>query len=577
VSRAAAVKAGASALALAALAKHGYRQGPRSGRFAVHKRIRLVVAAALFGIPLLAACVADTGEAPPQEDAGYEAPDSGTPLPCANAAGIPCPDATAPADAGHDATVQDSALTEDAPGADTNQPDAFDAGSDAFDAEQPDAFDAEQPDAFDAGPDAFDAGPDAFDAGPDAFDAEPDAFDAAPDVDAGPPQCATAVVSNYYLRNDGTVIYLNFTSNEILIDSTSAPLTNVTQVFAETFGGCALRSDDTVWCWATSTSGNNTSGELGNGTFTDISTTAALYRANQVQIEPADGGPVTYLDQVTSLPTQSSVASGGSAEPGICAIRTDKTLWCWGPATEGNLWQGTIGSVANLAYATQMRLASDAGADAAAPIANVDQISSGGRHMCFVSAGNVYCWGDNTSGELGTGDTIGHPYPVQVTANLPSNVSFVGAGADQSCAVASGNVFCWGADTYNTEGDPYVDASVCNSNYCQPLPVPVQAALADGGLTHTPLAGVTALAIGDDFACAVGTGKAVQCWGTATGTPVLVAEAVPFVNPQAINGVPSGPVTSLSAQGDGFQTQLKYITTSGVYVNGTQVVTQVCP
>ena len=143
--------------------------------------------------------------------------------------------------------------------------------------------------------------------------------------------------------------------------------------------------------------------------------------------------------------------------------------------------------------------------------------------------------------------------------------------------LANQNVYCWGADTYNAEGNPFVDAGICNSNYCEPLPVEVQAAFPTEASAKNPLGGIASLAMGDDFACGLDTSGIIHCWGASTGTPTLEQEAIVFVNPQAGSGVPSGPATSLSAISDGFNTQLRYVTTSGVYVYGTQIAPQVCP
>ncbi|GEM_PF-2583205 len=66
--------------------------------------------------------------------------------------------------------------------------------------------------------------------------------------------------------------------------------------------GCAIKSDDTLWCW-----GGNSMGELGRKTEGEL---YGMY----------DIGPV--------LPGSrwKTVASGAQ---GVCAIRSDDTLWCW--------------------------------------------------------------------------------------------------------------------------------------------------------------------------------------------------------------------------------------------------------
>src|SRR5262249_23665745 len=159
-------------------------------------------------------------------------------------------------------------------------------------------------------------------------------------------------------------------------------------------------------------------------------------------------------------------------------------------------------------------------------IGNVDQVSVGSRHVCYLSAGAVYCWGANVAGNLGTGDTTPAVYPYHVTTNLPANVTQVAAGNDVTCALASGHVSCWG--TLGIAADPLVDAGICNANYCLPAPEPVLAALPDGGSGSDSLANVAAIHLGYQFGCALDTAGALFCWG-ASGSATL-NEAAPFVN-----------------------------------------------
>jgi hypothetical protein len=482
-------------------------------------------------------------------------------------------------DAPADTTVADTSAPDSAhhdAGTDSDHPDAADSSA-PFDAEAdaletgtvtPDA----EPDVIDAAPDVFDAGPTIVDAGPDVMDSGPDVFDAG--FDSGVPQCATNVFGSYYTRTDGTVVQMA-TKNVVLVEATGLPLSGVTQVFDNQYGGCAIRgTDQTVWCWGTFSS-NNGAGQLGNGTFTD---NPQLYRATQVVIAAPDGGAVVYLDQATSI-AQGSV---GNYATGICAVRTDKTLWCWGPSTQGNLWNGTTRSNANLAFATQLKNAPpdagpDSGIDAAAPpISDVDEVSIGYRSLCYLSAGTVYCMGDNTGGELGTGDTSGAIQPYPVVAALPGAATYVATDQDQTCAIVSAGqgVYCWGGATYTSEGNPARQA--CGGNFCDPAPVPVEVALPDGGNSTNPIAGQNQLFVGYGFACSVATGGQISCWGDITGTPSISVEAIPFVNQNG--STPSGPVIAISGSGaGGFNSQLTYITNTGVLVNGTQVVSQICP
>src|SRR5205823_6517484 len=73
---------------------------------------------------------------------------------------------------------------------------------------------------------------------------------------------------------------------------------------------CAIRSDDSLWCW-----GSNVYGQLGDGTTTN--------HASPVQVGSA---------------TWNTVGAGGSHS---CGIRSNGTLWCWGDNSSGQLGDGT--------------------------------------------------------------------------------------------------------------------------------------------------------------------------------------------------------------------------------------------
>jgi alpha-tubulin suppressor-like RCC1 family protein len=80
-------------------------------------------------------------------------------------------------------------------------------------------------------------------------------------------------------------------------------------------------------------------------------------------------------------------------------------------------------------------------------------ITSGAFHTCAIStAGPTYCWGDNSSGQLGDGTTTDRVSPTLVTGSLA--FAGVGAGFSHTCALtAPGATYCWGSNTSGQLGN----------------------------------------------------------------------------------------------------------------------------
>src|SRR4029077_12007170 len=102
-----------------------------------------------------------------------------------------------------------------------------------------------------------------------------------------------------------------------------------------------------------------------------------------------------------------------------------------------------------------------------------DSISAGQDHACGVStSGNVYCWGGNASGQLGTGNTSPQTTPAPV---LVPGVTFasVSAAAQFTCALTTGTnatVYCWGLNSTGQLGQANNEGAAIP----KPPPGPVQ-------------------------------------------------------------------------------------------------------
>ena len=179
--------------------------------------------------------------------------------------------------------------------------------------------------------------------------------------------------------------------------------TGVVQVAAGYNFTCARKRDGTLWCW-----GDNQSGELGNSGSTAASTPT-----------PA---PVAALG--------SEVIDVSARGEQVCARKADKSLWCWG---SGYLGDGTAPKV--VTSPTQV----------ASLGPSVASVSVGTGDVCAVLVnGALWCWGDNLGGQLGDGSTRKSLAPLEVIA-MGHEVATVACGPQDTCATKTdGTAWCWG-------------------------------------------------------------------------------------------------------------------------------------
>ncbi|KDD73059.1 hypothetical protein H632_c2580p0, partial [Helicosporidium sp. ATCC 50920] len=135
-------------------------------------------------------------------------------------------------------------------------------------------------------------------------------------------------------------------------------------VAAGTSMTCAISAD--VYCW-----GANAAGQLGTGDTNQ-------YNVPTVTVGTAGFTQVSTWGQTT------------------CGIDGQSQMWCWG--------DGSLGQMGNKDY-TDTNLT---------PVSVINpyattfvSITSGGGHACGTDvAWQIYCWGDNTYGQLGTGNSL---------------------------------------------------------------------------------------------------------------------------------------------------------------------------
>jgi len=351
---------------------------------------------------------------------------------------------------------------------------------------------------------------------------------------------SSGVYSTCALLSTGVVKCWGQNSNGQLGDGTTtqrnAPVTvlglttDVNVVETGYWQACVLLSSGAVKCW-----GQNTYGQLGDGTTTNsstpvnVSTLSSGVRAISAGLlfncallntgaakcwgqntsgQLGDGSATQRNSPVDVSGLSSGVAAIESGYYHACALLNTGAVKCWGQNGYGQLGDAST---------TQRNSPVDVSGLSSGVIA----ISAGYYHTCaLLNTGAVKCWGLNTYGELGDGTTTTSSTPVNVST-LSSGVSAISAGGYQTCALLStGAVKCWGQNTYGQLGD--------GSTTQRTSPVDVS------GLTS----GVTTISAGYLHSCAVLSTGVIKCWGANSSGQLGDASTTQRTSPVDVSGIP---------------------------------------
>lgn len=235
------------------------------------------------------------------------------------------------------------------------------------------------------------------------------------------------------------------------------------------FGTSCAVNDGKLLCW-----GANGDGQLGDGT-------------TNPQTKPQQ---VPGLNNVTQVNLGGYRSSDGDPDVTACAV-ADGNAYCWG--------DGLFSALGNDSDSTQKQVTQVLG------LGNVTSIATDKFTTCAVSDGDVYCWGWNSRGEAGQarGDTKEVRRPTKVAGI--SNAASVAVYSGNTCAITtSEELYCWGD---NSDGQLGVDSRDDN---------PTPAKLSLTGVTAVSLGGGRSDSLPYNQACAVADGK-VYCWGSRVG------------------------------------------------------------
>jgi len=215
---------------------------------------------------------------------------------------------------------------------------------------------------------------------------------------------------------------------------------------------CALRRDHSAWCWGLSLDGPPRS-RLSVPTRVD--TPAEVDELINISI------PALRLRDGTVFPESDwtefgqTIPSGWTLAPGtgrhLCARVSDGTVRCWGLNANGKVGDGTA------LYPETSPMPRDPGLDC------VSTVTRGNNHTCAIRTDrSVWCWGRNTYEQAGAPLAESDDCPGVLDATRCvlrprrvegiDHVEAVFLGYSRSCAIRSDRtVWCWG-DGYGAVG-----------------------------------------------------------------------------------------------------------------------------
>lgn len=254
-----------------------------------------------------------------------------------------------------------------------------------------------------------------------------------------------------------------------------------TKLSSNTTGICAIKNDQTLWCGGVQIGTENS--------WTDISV--------------SDNSPPNTPD----IP-------GGFGDSYYCGVKLNHTLWCWGYTRYGQLANAAISS-SSVPVSVQNA-------------ATWNTVSAGTYHTCAITNNDVanadqrlYCWGDNSYGQLGINSTTSASTPTPV--DIGGRWIAVSAGAYHSCGInfpvssTSGTLWCWGANGYGQVGVNSAEGKFV---------VPIKMGEDNDWIR---------VSTGDYHTCALKTTGALWCWGYNAYGQVGVGNRTVEIPPTLIN------------------------------------------
>jgi alpha-tubulin suppressor-like RCC1 family protein len=289
----------------------------------------------------------------------------------------------------------------------------------------------------------------------------------------------------------------------------------VTAVSASYRHTCAI-ADGSVYCW-----GDNNDGQIGIGEEYTSDYIDDLIDARETEIE----------EELLSEPDKY-----GGQDPGDVAVAEIAAIYAPKIIADG------------AKVLVPFKVLDNSHSETNFVNSGITGLALGDYHTCAIKGGSLYCWGSNSSGQLGLGQTFSSDYVEEIVngdndlteqqiaeyaakgyditsdsaprpMKLPNvsggfqntNVTAVAAGVDTTCAVAGGSVYCWGSNGDGKLGDPSISG---DDAAFAPNKVPPTENTGDIDLMPDFVNnGASAVSVGSYHVCAIVSGSAF-CWGS---------------------------------------------------------------
>lgn len=191
-----------------------------------------------------------------------------------------------------------------------------------------------------------------------------------------------------------------------------------------------LAGPSKIYCW-----GLNVQGQVGDGSATNR-TLPVLVPGIPFQTVNFPGKLAVGYAHVCAIVTEAVTPGPGGAGGG----RTYGKAYCWGNNDSGQLGDGTTMSRTSPVLAAGGKL--------------FYSLTLGGSHSCGVATDGLYCWGANADGQLGSGTFDPGSTTLRPLGISPGTYESLTAGRNHTCGIRSGGVaYCWGRNSSGQLGD----------------------------------------------------------------------------------------------------------------------------